>query len=279
MSPSVLHAQWDAVKLAKGWARVDITGMCSFYDLLSDKLIVNWMKDAGESRQIDMKVSGIRPEKWFIDKYECAWVISGTRLEYLDKNGKASNSHTLPAEVGDLSWGSNGFYLSYRTAEPCIEKRDEKTGSVIWSYGNKPKKEEIAQSVQHRITVGEFGNLYIASGDSLFLNILDGRNGKLMGQAVFALNDAMPPKLLVGNSNRGTIMWWGTSSILAAVPASQAPFAKLPGLLLAKMKTTESSLEFLSTGLSEDHTFIGVSLESEAMFIAPNGGLVYVPIK
>lgn len=293
-----LHAQWDAIKLAKGWARADISGMCSFYDPVSDKLIINWVKDAGESCQIDMKVTGIRPEKWFIDKYECAWVISGTQLQRLDKSGKSTASQTLPAEVGDLAWGPKSFYLSYRTAEPYIEKRDEKSGNVVWTYGSKPKKGEPSQNVLHRITVGEQNNLYIVTGDSFSVSILDSEKGKKLGDSLFALNDALPPKLQLGTIGRGPITWLSPNIIVAAVPASQlsspvflmpatppvpdpqgsAP-KKMTGLLLAKMVTTESSLVFLPTGLSEDHTFVGISIESEAIFITPKGGLVFVPIR
>jgi hypothetical protein len=50
------------------------------------------------------------------------------------------------------------------------------------------------------------------------------------------------------------------------------------GLLLAMENLSTSTVEFVPTGLSEQHAFIGM-LDSDAAFIAPGGGLVFVQLK
>jgi len=62
------------------------------------------------------------------------------------------------------------------------------------------------------------------------------------------------------------------------VPASTVPSLKQLGLLLARMDFSTSTLDFLPTGLTEEFTLVGI-LDSRAVFIAPNGGLVYIPVK
>ena len=73
--------------------------------------------------------------------------------------------------------------------------------------------------------------------------------------------------------------WWlNKNTAVCAVPATQLPALKLTGLLLAIENLTDTTVTFFPTGLSEQHTFIGL-LESDAVFIAPSGGLVFVPVK
>ena len=73
--------------------------------------------------------------------------------------------------------------------------------------------------------------------------------------------------------------WWlNANTAVSAVPASQLPAFKQSGLLLAIENLANASVDFFATGLSEQHAFIGI-LEADAVFIAPAGGLVFVPLK
>ena len=52
----------------------------------------------------------------------------------------------------------------------------------------------------------------------------------------------------------------------------------LRGLILARQDPSQGTVDFLPTGVTEDHFFAGINLEGEAVFIKPQGGLVLVPI-
>ena len=76
-------------------------------------------------------------------------------------------------------------------------------------------------------------------------------------------------------------LWPGKEVVFAALKASQVP-AQLrpsaPGLVLARLDLKQSRLEFLPTGVGEDHILIGV-LDSDAVFVKPKGGLLLVRIR
>ena len=278
ITSSVAFAQsWDPVKKATGWARVDKDGSIAFYDPASKK-IFSWMKDGGIVGELDVsKLDGV-PEKWIFDFSSNAWVVSGRNLSYVEKSGKVYTAK-LPYEVGDLTWDAHGFYLSYKTQESYVEMRSYDTGSVVWYVKGRAMKDEPTTVALHRIVVNEEKVVFVGSRNSLQMNAIDATNGRLKDQTAFTFNGAVAPSLTLGAQERGAAAWWlNKKTVVYAVPASQIPSLGLAGLLLARENLSTSTLDFFPTGLSEQHTFIGV-VESEAVFIAPTGGLVFVPMR
>ena len=276
-SVSVFAQSWDPVKQATGWARVDKDGSIAFYDPASRK-IYSWMKEGGILGDVDVSKLGRAPEKWVVDFSFNAWVVSGRDLTYVAKNGK-TYTVKLPYEVGDLTWDAHGFYLSYKTPEPFVEMRNYDSGSVVWYIRNRAMKEEAAPNVLHRIAVNEEKTLFIASRNSLQVDAIDCTNGRIKGAATFSFVGGLSPSLALDSQDRGTFAWWlNTNTAVSAVPASQLPALQQSGLLLAVENLTSGNVELFATGLSEQHTFIGM-LESDAVFIAPGGGLVFRPVK
>jgi hypothetical protein len=277
---STAHASaqaWDPVKKATGWARVDKDGSISFYDPASRK-IYSWMKDGGILGELDLSKLEGAPEKWVLDYSFNAWVVSGRNLTYVEKSGK-TYTVKLAYEVGDLTWDAHGFYLSYRTPEPFIEMRGYDSGSVVWYVRNRAMKDETTPGVLHRLIVNEDKTLFVGSRGSLQLDQIDGTNGRPKGTTAFTYNGVPAPSLALGAQDRGAMAWWlNANTAVSAVPASQLPAFKQSGLLLAIENLANASVDFFATGLSEQHAFIGI-LEADAVFIAPAGGLVFVPLK
>jgi hypothetical protein len=119
----------------------------------------------------------------------------------------------------------------------------------------------------------------LANGSSLSLSSFDGTKGTALGETVFTLNNAAAPTLALGGRERGPLGWWlGKAVVMAAVPGSQVPSEKKTGLLLARLDLSTGSVEFLPTGVTEDHHLIGI-IDSEAMLMKPGGGLVFVPVR
>ena len=74
----------------------------------------------------------------------------------------------LPAEVGDICWDAVGMILSYRAAEPYIEKRDFRNAEVIWSFGAKPAKKDGSRPQNRRaLALDDSGNVLMADGNAL----------------------------------------------------------------------------------------------------------------
>ncbi|HNX30395.1 MAG TPA: hypothetical protein PKM35_02220 [Holophaga sp.] len=268
---------WDPVKQATGWARVDKDGSIAFYDPASRR-IYSWMREGGILGSVDVSKLAQAPEKWVVDFDFNAWVVSGRELTYVEKSGK-SYTVKLPYEVGDLTWDVNGFYLSYKTPEPFVEMRNFDSGSVVWYVRNRAMKDEASPAALHRIAINESRTLFITSRNSLQLEAVDCNNGRLKGATSFTFSGGLAPGLTLGAQGRGAVEWWLNKNMaVSAVPASQMPTLQQSGLLLAIENLTAGTLELLSTGLSEQHTFIGL-LESEAVFIAPGGGLVFLPLQ
>lgn len=273
------HAQeWEATRSAKGWSRFDATGAATFYDASSQQLIT-WMQDAGVLSAVDLSKSGMVPERWVVDD-DRIWIMAGTTMKLLNKEGQVQRTIDLPAEVGDVDFlPPNGIAISYRTPAPFIERRDIKSGNEVWTYGRKPKKGEYTSRARHRILRNDEMNLILVSGDDMAAVLLDGKKGDPIGQAVFAVGDAAAPRLSLGDRDRGAIAWWwGKSVAFAAVHASAVPALQQQGLLLARMDFSASALEFLPTGVTEEFQLAGI-VENRAVLIAPNGGLVFVTIK
>lgn len=274
----VLHAQaWDPLKSATGWTRFDKDASCTFYNPINRKL-VTIMRDGTNLSEVDLsRLEGI-PEKWVLDPSMNAWVIMGTVAQFVEKNGKLGSSVKLPGEVADVAWDPKGFLLCYKSTEPFVEKRDYKGGSSLWTYGTKPKKGEPAATVLHRILVNDENHVALATGNTLHINLLDGNKGKLLGQAVFTLNDQNPPAITLGGKDRGSMVWWlNKGTAITALPASQAPALNQTGLVLLRQDFTSSTLTVVPTGLSEDHLLVG-AVDNDAVLVSPKGGLVTVPL-
>ena len=52
----------------------------------------------------------------------------------------------------------------------------------------------------------------------------------------------------------------------------------LQGQVLARIDLTSSTVEFLPTGLPDDHLLVGV-LDGQAVLVNPKGGLMLVAVK
>lgn len=274
-----LSAQdWNAQALAKGWARQDITGALTFYDADTQSLRV-WSKDGSASGHLSLVQAGVKPEYWFLDQYDQAWLTSGNHLLYVDKAGKVLRRETLPAEVSDLAWDATGFYLVYRLDAVFIEKRDLKRGEVLWSYGPKPKKGATSQLPNlFRLALTGTGQLVCTLGPDLNVLMVDSGNGKEQGKTFFAYNNAPAPALQVFAQDRQPIRWWAQKGVLLAnVPGSQMP-QKAQGQFLAKADLSQGTVEFMATGLDEGSVLVGV-LDNEATFVKPDGGLVFLQLK
>ena len=277
-SLSAAQAEWNAIQSATGWASFDRDGSCNFYEPVSRKLI-NWSREGGVLGQLDLSKASTAPEMWVVDSGGNAWCITGTTLQHYDKTGHAGSSSTLPAAVGDLSWDTRSFVLCYRSQELYLEKRELKTGSILWSYGVKPPKGEAFGQVLHHVVIQEDGQILVASGNSLDLLAIDGAKGKLVNRTSFSNAGVETPVLALSQQNRGALQWWlGTSFALAAVPASQAPSLKLEGLLLVKEDLAKHTATYLATGLSEDHALVGI-LENTIVFRSPAGGLAFITLE
>lgn len=279
VSGVVGHAQeWEATRLAKGWSRFDATGAATFYDASSQRLIT-WMQDAGVLSTVDLAKAGMVPERWVVDD-DRIWIMAGTTMKLISKTGQVQRTIDLPAEVGDVDFlPPNGIAISYRTPAPFIERRDIKSGSEVWTYGKKPRKGEYTSRARHRILRNDEMNLILVSGEEMVATLLDGKKGDALGQGMFTLNEAAPPRLVLGDRDRGAIAWWWSKSVaFAAVPASAVPALQQQGLLLVRMDFTASALEFLPTGVTEEFQLAGI-VENRAVLVAPNGGLVFVSIK
>ena len=278
LSSAIAMAQpFDPVKKATGWARVDKDGSIAFYDPATKK-IYSWMKDGGIVGEVDASKLEQAPEKWVLDFAFNAWVISGKNLTYVDKAGK-NFTLKLPYEVGDLAWDVNGFYLSYKTPEPFIEMRGYDSGSVVWYIRNRAMKDENTPVALHRVVVSEEKAVFVGSLGSLQMEQVDATNGRSRGTTAFTYAGGEAPALTLGKQERGVVGWWlNRNMAVHAIPASQLPSLKQTGMLLAVENLGASTVEFLATGLSEQHSFIGM-LESEAVFMAPGGGLIFVTIK
>ena len=279
---SLAAQSWDAPTQATGWSHQDKDDSFTFYDSQSAALHT-WSRDGGLQRSTPVgKLSAI-PEKWAIDPHGNHWVISGLTLSQVGPSGKLLKTSKLPAEVADVAWDVKGFVLSYRAPEPYLEKRDF-TGSVLWSYGVKPSREEGPAAMNRRpILIDDAGNLLLASGASLNLVVLNGGTGRKEAEVTLSLPDGSRAPLLEGSATeRGPLASWpGKEVVFAAVKATQVPAQMrdaIQGLALARLDLRAMRLEFLPTGLGESHLLIGI-LDSDAVFVSPTGGLVLVKVR
>lgn len=278
-NPSLLAQEWDAAKLAKGWSRLDpIDGSGTFHDAVGRRLVI-WAPGVGMLRTIDISRHDAVPERWVVDN-EKVWVVSGTSLKQYTLSGPQWGSFTLPAEVADMELTpSDGVYICYKTVDPYIEKRNIKTGSVLWSYGKKPRQGDLSTRALHRMVVNDEKNVLLISREAMSMVVIDRDKGSALGEALFTYNDKLPPPLKLGDKERTPVVrWFGKGVVFQAIPASSFPGLGLQGLALARFDTTASAVEFLPTQVTEDHLLVGIH-EDRAVFIAPGGGLFFVPIR
>ena len=226
------------------------------------------------------------PERWVLDSYNRIWMVCDGRLAVLGKDGKPETILPLPAAVEDMAVGRDGVLILYRTMKPYLEKRDLKTGAVLWSFGDRNQaKEAAAQPLLvplNRMTLGADGTVYIAEGASMAFTVLDPAKGpKEPGQTFFTCQDAIPARAILGRVGRGPLLSWGGKEVIfcvfmpSQVKSCGAPESK--GLLLARFDLAKGTLEWLPTPLAEGHRLVGL-LDTEAVFLAPGGGLAYAPI-
>lgn len=272
----------DPLKYATGWARMDKDGSCTFYNSATRSL-ETWTKDFGVTGSLSLSKLDVPPEKWVLDPFGSAWVVSGPMLYQVDKNGKPGTTVRLPGQVVDLGWGTKGFFLLYRGTETYLEMRDYMKANLLWSSGRKPKPADggaaAASIAADRLVVSEDGNVLLANGSSLSLSSFDGNKGTPLGETVFTLHNAAAPRLSLGGKERGALGWWlGKAVVMATVPASQVPNEMKAGLLLARLDLAAGSVEFVPTGVTEDYKLIGI-IGTEAVLMKPGGGLVFVPVR
>ena len=283
LSSLALTAQaWDAASQARSWAKQDKDDSFTFHDPAT-RMLYTWMRDGGTLGNLPTgKIDGM-PERWVMDPRNNAWIAHGTTVTQVDKLGRIIVNIKLPAEVGDVCWDAKGFVLSYRAAEPYLEKRDFK-GDLLWSFGAKPSKGDGPPPQNRRpILMEDSGNVLMADSNSLNLAILDGNTGKKVAETNLLLAGGQPVPALEGSAveRRSLAIWPGKGVIFAAVAASQVPSAlrgSFQGLVLARIDYAQSRLEFLPTGLDESHILVGV-LDSDAVFVNPKGGLMLVKVK
>ena len=120
-------------------------------------------------------------------------------------------------------------------------------------------------------------------GSLISLTVLDPVKGpKEPGQTFFTCQDAIPARAVLGRVGRGPLLSWAGKDVLFGVfTPSQVKSCGAPesrGLLLARFDLARGTMEWLTTPLAEGHRLVGL-LESEAIFLAPHGGLAYAPIR
>jgi hypothetical protein len=273
---------WDAAVKATSWAKQDKDDSFTFYDA-PGRALHTWARDGGLTGILPLgKLEG-EPDRWVIDPRNAAWIAHGTSLTHIDRTGRTMGSVKLPAEVGDICWDAVGMILSYRAAEPYVEKRDFRNAEVMWSFGAKPaKKDGPAPPNRRTVALDDSGNVLMADGNALNLSILDANTGRKIGETALLSQGAPAPVLEGETANRGPLaVWVGKGVIFASLKASQVPAAlrgTFQGLVLARLDLPRTSLEFLPTGLDESHILVGI-LDSDAVFASPKGGLMLVKIK
>lgn len=277
LSASAAAQDFDPVKSATGWASFDRDGSCVFFDPTQVRL-ANWTRDNGISGDVSLAKLGAPADKWLLDPSGNAWVVSGTTLVLVSaQTGKLGVSFALPAEVADLAWDVRSFVLCYKTREPYLERRDLKTGALLWSYGTKPAKGAACPQVLHHVAVSENGKIYLNSGTDFKLLVLDANTGAPAGTIPFTVKGEPPPALTLGEGDRGAMAWWlNRNTALMAVKASQLG-AGFKGLVLARLDLATRELTLIPTAADEKATLAGILDDSAVLRIAP-AGLGFVPL-
>jgi hypothetical protein len=226
------------------------------------------------------------PERWVLDSYNRVWMVCEGRMAVLGKEGVPENIMALPAPVEDMVVARDGILLLYRTVKPYLEKRDLKTGAILWTFGDKDQLKDLAvqplRVPMNRMALGTDDTIYLAEGSSMAFTVLDPVKGpKDPGQLFFTCQEAVPTRAVLGPTGRGPMLSWAGKEVVFGVFTPKqvrscgAPESK--GLLLARFDLAKGAMEWLPTTLSEGHRLVGL-LDTEAVFLAPDGGLAYAPI-
>jgi hypothetical protein len=226
------------------------------------------------------------PERWVLDSYNRVWMVCDGRMAVLGKDGVPANILPLPTAVEDMAVARDGIILLYRTLKPYLEKRDLKTGAIIWTFGDKNQTKDVATQPlrvpMNRMALGTDDTIYLAEGASMAFTVLDPVKGpKDPGQLFFTCQEAVPTRAVLGPVGRGPMLSWAGKEVVFGVFTPKqvrscgAPESK--GLLLARFDLAKGAMEWLPTTLSEGHRLVGL-LDTEAVFLAPDGGLAYTPI-
>ncbi len=241
---------------------------------------------APQDQRVVPGAAGVSPERWVVDPYNRIWMACEGQLVVLGKDGKTELVLPLATTVEDMAVLRDGVLLLYRTLKPVLEKRDLRTGDVLWTFGDRVQtREASAQPLRvplNRMALGLDGTIYIAEGASLAFTVLDPAKGpKEPGQSFFTCQGAMPARPVLGRVGRGPLLAWpGRDVIFGAFASSQVRSCGAPeskGLLLARFNLGNGTLDWLPTAVGEGHRLVGL-LETEAVFLAPEGGLVFAPI-
>ena len=268
---------WDPVKSATGWASFDRDGSCVFFDPVGRRLLV-WSRETGVSDLLDLSRLRGQPDKWVLDPAGNAWVVAGTNLQRVDRDGRLGPGFTLPAEVADLAWDARSFLLCFRSREAYLERRDLNTGSLIWAAGPRPAKDEGETADRHHVAIPEDGRILLSTGDGFQLMVLDPAKGDWRETVNFKLKGERPPALVLGGGGRGALAWWLDHNVaVAAIPAAQLPGRGLTGMVLAKMDLGSHELTLLPTDADARSLLVGV-LDGSAVLRLPQGGLGFFPI-
>ena len=273
---------WEASTQARSWAKQDKDDSFTFFDPAS-RTLNTWMQDGGVIQSVSLAKLDDTPDRWVMDPRNNAWVAHKQVLTQYDRGGRSITSTKLPAEVGDVCWDTLGFVLSYRTAEPYLEKRDYK-GGLLWTFGAKPSKVDGPAPRNLRpVLMDATGHVLMADGASLNLSILDAETGKKLNETNFTLPSGQPTLPLEGSTleREALVAWAGKGVVFAALKAAQIPpllRGPLQGRVLARLDLGKNQAEFMPTGLDESYLFIGI-LGSNAVFVSPKGGLMQVQIR
>lgn len=278
---------FDPPTQAKGWAHQDRDFSFTFYDP-GTRSLVTWDKGFGVMNTLSLAKLEAEPEKWFLDRYNNAWVVSGDMLYLVLKDGKVDRKEKLPAPVADVAWDSQtGFVLLYRTASPYFEMREFKKGDVMWSHGQKPKKGEALAGpsplrVCMKVQPGGDVLVFISDGSSLDLTLVSGKEGAMTLRTGFKLNGQPAPALdpsLAGAESLCSLI--GKDVIYVSLDSKALPAAAsagMNGLLLARIDLATNAIQLEPTGQTPDSKLIGL-VDGQAVFIKPGGGLALVPVQ
>lgn len=256
---------------------MDITSACTFY-LPATKELVTWSVDGSLNASLKIPSIPAPPDRWVITSRGGAFVGAGNTLYAFDKTGKQTDTFKLPGPLADIAWDAKGFVILINGADPYLERRDLKDGSIIWTTGNKPKDGGIPSPVRHRLTIADDGNIILVSDSRLDCLVIDGAKGRVLGQTLFTLDGAAPPPLRLDARGRGAICWLsGGRSFISTARGADFPGKNLQGLVLVQHNLENSTLTLKATGLDESHEFMGV-YENTAYFTKTGGGLAQIPL-
>jgi hypothetical protein len=167
------------------------------------------------------------------------------------------------------------MFFSYRTDDSLVEKKSFQTGEVLWSTRVNPKKENVSRELPDRLVVTPDHTVIVHHPGRLQVDLIDGNEGTIRGRIDFTFRGKPAPALTPGPFQ---VNWWLDGNVaVRSLPASQAPSLGMVGMLLARENLALRTVDIVPTGLSEACTFVGM-VGSDAVFIAPSGGLVFLPV-